>query len=1188
MRRLALLCSAPVIPVFLCAQESESEDEEIFELSPFTVDGADDVGYYSAQTLAGGRLNSKLTDVATSVQVVTNEMLEDIGAVSLDEVLVYTTNTDVAGSMSNYTASVADGEGTLSSSAARQDPGNANRIRGLGRATRTANYFETSIPTDAYNTGRIDINRGANSFLFGLGSPGGIINSNPAQAEWRDTSKIDFRISTENFEDNYSKRVSVNLNRVLVEDKLAFRFAALESGDEYTQKPAVKDTSRQYFAAKFKPFAEQHVVLRANYEQGEIDAVPVDRIGPLETLGTFLNDPLGTVWDTPSGRQSQDPYNNILAKGPGSLTYLGVDASGTPIPRTPYDKQIKLNGWAIIWDDTIDENGLPTRASHTGWSNNRIRRNNPYFDADNNMIGYNSSGMVRGMRLTDFGADYVGYNRQGLLNYDNYDFRTNLLTGPLDYYSNEFDRKNITLEAVSQSGNYGVELSFNKEKWTQDSYVGVGTPEIAIDVNETLPLGPSDLFGATNPNYGKLYITGLAANNTIKETFRETHRATAFAKYDFQEKFGDGPLSWLGRHTVTGLYDKNIEDQQDFAYRQFIFGNDAGFHLVQANATQYQRQVASLFYISDAHPEAFSDPNFDMSDFKITGLPANISESYPAGHSVPVNYLSMGDAQNDLRWQSPLGNELPAIGAFQPEWKPTSGSLIENTVTSQALNLQSFFLNDLLVGNFGWRTDEVSLIRNASPTRDAEQVPLLGSDVFNLDGIEADTLEESVFSYGLVAKVPDSFLPDGSSLSFHYGDSSNFIPNPGGFDWNGNPVPSSSGTTREIGFTLGLAENKFVTRLNFYKGTVKDEPYAGTYRAYSLLGTAYVARAYETLFDDIDRYDRDRNGIFDDDLVDDLWVDPDLDDNGYLDSIEVGGDNYVEGASYMSLTDFLALEAAYSDVMNPWVRETADLVLIPGSETEDGNPISTSGNGLWFTLGDTVELEAEGTELELTYNPSNKLRLSINITQQESRQSTIAPRLTELWNRLLAIHDSIPSSTFVTNGGNKLTTPLRDDAFASNTMPGVWINNGGVGQAYLAAVALAGSDNPEVREYRVNMLGNYTFTEGRFKGLKLGGAIRYQDEAAAGYPMTTDPETGFPVKDVMNPYYDEATEFVDMWVGYKRKIWNDKVDWRVQLNIRNLFADKDPVPIQYQPDGSVARVAIPVPRQISLSNTISF
>ncbi len=46
---------------FACATFTgwaQEDEEEVFELSPFTVDAAGDEGYYASQTMAGGRLSS--------------------------------------------------------------------------------------------------------------------------------------------------------------------------------------------------------------------------------------------------------------------------------------------------------------------------------------------------------------------------------------------------------------------------------------------------------------------------------------------------------------------------------------------------------------------------------------------------------------------------------------------------------------------------------------------------------------------------------------------------------------------------------------------------------------------------------------------------------------------------------------------------------------------------------------------------------------------------------------------------------------------------------------------------------------------------------------------------------------------------------------------------------------------------
>ncbi len=1151
------------------------------------------MGYYSAQTLAGGRLNSKLKDVATSVQVVTQEFLDDIGASGLDEVLVYTTNTDVAGSLGVYTgAEDTDGGATMSTHGARQDPGNANRVRGLGRATRTANYFETSIPSDTYNSGRIDINRGANSFLFGLGSPGGIINSNPAQAEFRNTGKLDFRLSTENFEGNVSMRASLNINQVLIEDKLALRFAIMKSDEEYAQQPAMADENRYYLAAKYKPFADKHIILRANYEKGDIFSVPVDRLGPLETLSNFITDPLGTKFDSPTGRMSIDAYNNILANNAvnGNVGFLGRGSDGAVIPLT-YNKTIKNRGWTIMFDDSIDANGHPTWATQSGWTNNFIRRGNHFFDPDNNLTGNNQSALVRVINSAELGGDYIGFTAQGATNYDVFDFRTNLLTGPLDSYENDFDRYNVTLEAVADSGNFGAEVSVNRETWTRDSFVGIGVPEINIDVNKTLPIGPTSLGSEVNPNYGRLYLGARTSSRSDNVDERTAARATAFGKFDFEEKFEDSPLRWLGRHTLTGLYDHNKLAQNQTALRQFIFGNDAGFHLGQANATQFQRQTATHYYISDAYPSAFTDPNFKVSDFRVTGMNPNINLNYAPGFSIPVSYLSQGNAATDASRTNPIRDEAPAVGSFQPAWAPTSGALVNTIVESYAANFQSFLFNDLLVANLGWREDTVEVIRNANPPVTSEQVPILDPDVFNLEGITGNSEKSRIFSYGLVAKVPSSFLPERTSLSFHYGDSSNFVPNPGGFDWDGTAIPSASGKTREVGATVGIMDNKLVARLNFYKGSVSNEPYLAIDRAYKLITAQNVMTPYRNLFADVDTYDRNRDGVLD--MVPDpndpaglAMIDPDLNRNGYLDSVEAVDSNFAQ--NYLSLTDLTTLEQGFADLLNPWARATSDLVLTSGADTASGDPESSVGNGLWFTLGDTVDLVAKGVEFELTYNPNRNFRLSANLTQQQSRTSNVGARTTILWNRMLDIYSSTPKGLVARSGRNKLENPLIGDSLEAGGMFSAYVLNANKGQTYLAQTALSGSDNPEVREYRFNVLGNYTFTEGRLKGVKIGGAYRWQDKAAAGYPMTVDSTYGLPVKDVLNPYFDDTNKFFDFWIGYKRKLTSRDIGWSIQLNIRNVFASKDPISVQFQPDGSIARVSIPVPRQISISNSFSF
>src|SRR5690349_24170521 len=83
--------------------DSANEDETIV-LSPFVIDTTKDTGYAANDTLSGTRLKTDLGDIATSIQVVTKEMLQDTGSTNAREILVYTTNTEVGGIGGNFSA----------------------------------------------------------------------------------------------------------------------------------------------------------------------------------------------------------------------------------------------------------------------------------------------------------------------------------------------------------------------------------------------------------------------------------------------------------------------------------------------------------------------------------------------------------------------------------------------------------------------------------------------------------------------------------------------------------------------------------------------------------------------------------------------------------------------------------------------------------------------------------------------------------------------------------------------------------------------------------------------------------------------------------------------------------------------------------------------------------------------------
>ncbi|MCH2387354.1 MAG: hypothetical protein MK240_04040, partial [Opitutales bacterium] len=72
---------------------AQDDAEEVFELSPFTIDADDSVGYQAISTLAGTRIKTDLRDIGAAISVITPEFLEDTGAVDAATVLSYSLNT---------------------------------------------------------------------------------------------------------------------------------------------------------------------------------------------------------------------------------------------------------------------------------------------------------------------------------------------------------------------------------------------------------------------------------------------------------------------------------------------------------------------------------------------------------------------------------------------------------------------------------------------------------------------------------------------------------------------------------------------------------------------------------------------------------------------------------------------------------------------------------------------------------------------------------------------------------------------------------------------------------------------------------------------------------------------------------------------------------------------------------------
>jgi hypothetical protein len=141
---------------------------------------------------------------------------------------------------------------------------------------------------------------------------------------------------------------------------------------------------------------------------------------------------------------------------------------------------------------------------------------------------------------------------------------------------------------------------------------------------------------------------------------------------------------------------------------------------------------------------------------------------------------------------------------------------------------------------------------------------------------------------------------------------------------------------------------------------------------------------------------------------------------------------------------------------------------------------------------------------------------------------------------------------------------------------------------YFAVKGQEGRPQAEQRKWRMNFVTRYQFTEGRLRGFTIGGAVRWEDRYALGYPVINDPR-GLVLPDVNNPYFSDTELSYDVSFGYRRRILRDK-DWTAQINVRNLqnWNSDNVTVVRRQPDGSPARVRFDPPLQVLLTNTFRF
>ena len=261
--------------------------------------------------MSGTRLNSKIEDLGQSITVMTKAQMTDFALLDINDVFDHMAGTEGTGSFSNF---VLDRTGAVTDNVSF-DPNNANRVRGIGNANIAFDNIATTgrVPLDPLWIDAIELSRGPNANLFGLGNPSGTVNQVPATANLtRDFTQVVTRA------DSYGGwRASLDLNRDLIKDKLAVRASEAFEHTGFVRKPSGEDARRQSLQIKAQPF--KNTTISASYYRYTDNAQRPNYTTPRDFITPWLQ----------AGSPGWNPVTRLITVG--GVTYgMGAVTAGVP------------------------------------------------------------------------------------------------------------------------------------------------------------------------------------------------------------------------------------------------------------------------------------------------------------------------------------------------------------------------------------------------------------------------------------------------------------------------------------------------------------------------------------------------------------------------------------------------------------------------------------------------------------------------------------------------------------------------------------------------------------------------------------------------------------------------------------------------------------------------------------------
>ena len=1104
------------------ATQEAPKEEEVVVLSPFQV-VADSRGYYASNTMSGTRFNTKLEDLASSITIMTKEQMADLAMTDINDVFLYVAGTEGTGTFTDYTL---DRNGSIADNV-QLNPAQANRVRGIAPANVSLGNIETMgrVPIDPVGIDAIEINRGPNANVFGLGNPSGTVNQVPSSANLqRNRTQVGLRVDSF---DGY--RNSFDHNQVILKDKLSVRFQQVFQHEGFTRKPSGVDTERYNGMIKFQPF--KNTTISGSYFYYHAYGNRPNSLPPRDTISYWKKNGSPT-WD-PVARvvkvNGQTSVPITATTFPSTANFVGV----TGAQNIDY-----FSASFLGFNDSqlfVDQNGVGSWSSPNGWPGNtpsgtiqtyRFVQTTGTADARGTGVRSNTQPLFL---TTPTVSD------KSIYNYEDINISAvNRFWDRNETYSVQLDHVFLhdSFQTLAVQANFFREDS---ERWTRN-HIGISNDlgqsgQLVIDVNEKL------LDGTPNPYFLRPYISTNKPRTQYDPARWDTTRAQFAYRLNFADR-NDG-LKHLGTHQLTGYYEYKYRVNRRYSWRDVIGSSHswtpAG--LYRGNQSQVGGTPTIIpvtrnnirYYVGDA-----SGANVDYAPTELR------HGSY--------QYV-WGNAQTGVFNRDPATLMLGAV-------TDNTGGNVNTKVTIKTLGgvMQSHFLNSRLVTTVGLREDEVYSTfgdLNVRLNADGLTHDLATTDRWqatrNFNSGKTTNIQAVLRPFRDLAFLPESGLGREllNNLSIGYNKSDSFLPGTPAQDLYKNLLPDPTGEDESFSLGLSLFDGDLVIRATRYENLQKDarNTDAGVFNQrvtridMSPLGqTPNPAR----LLFQADAWTR--------------WQNPGWSDSQVRDRVT-------------QITGISPEQEAF--LFNPGIpfAATAD-VEAKGTEIEiNYNPKAMS----WWTVsGSITESKATNRNVSATIQCWIDERMPIWTSLVDPRignDAAFAPTAGNTaglwWKQLYA-------------GASGSQTP--EDNFIAF-----------VGAPYSAFRELEGKANPQTRKYKARFSTKVSlngFTDHNiWKNVEIGGALRYESKAVIGYYGVQQLPAKITQLDTNKPIYDDPITGVDAFITYKTKLWNDKVHARFQLNVRNLTENGGLRPVGVFPNGEVHTYRITEPRQFILQAT---